>query len=225
MIKELYHFLRYGPAVQKRQKKMGLVEFQKDLVTRMDADGFAALRSNLVKDLEGEILELGAGTGATFQYYGLKANVTAIEPHNEFRAAAAEVAKNVTAEIHVIPGEGEQLPFDDATFDAVSASTVLCSVTSLAKTLEEFKRVLRPGGHVRLLEHVRTEHWLAGPLMDVSNPLWLRINKIGCNWNRQTVEAVKASGFSIRSIEPYKIYSQAAPATFPIRLIKAERSA
>ncbi len=69
-----------------------------------------------------------------------------------------------------MPGEGENLPFEDAAFDAVTASTVLCSVASPAGTLKEFKRILRPGGQVRLLEHVRSKHWLAGPMMDLLNP-------------------------------------------------------
>jgi len=222
MIKEIYYFFRHGPRVQKRQKRMGLLEFQKDLVRREDADGYAELRSSLVGDLKGAVLEIGTGTGATFQYYGPNAKVTAIEPHDEFRAAAVEAAKSAKATIQVVPGEGESLPFEDATFDAVNASHVFCCVTSPLKTLEEFKRVLRPGGQVRLLEHVRSEHWLAGPIMDLLNPLWLRINKIGCNWNRKTVEDVKAAGFIIRSLEQYKIYSKAAPAAFPIRIIKTE---
>ncbi len=181
MIRETYYFFRHGPKVQKRQTEMGLVEFQKDLARRLDADGYAELRSSLVGDLEGAVIEIGTGTGATFQYYGPGAKVTAIEPHGEFRAAAVEAAKDARAEIQVIPGEGENLPFKDATFDAVSASLVLCSVTSTLKTLDELKRVLRPGGQIRLLEHIRSEHWLAGPMMDLLNPIWLRINKIGCN--------------------------------------------
>ena len=225
MIREIHYFLRHGPASQKRQKKMGIVEFQKDLATRVDADGFAELRSSLVGDLEGDILEIGTGTGATFIYYGPRAKVTAIEPHNEFRAEAIRAAQNAKAEIQVIKGKGENLPFEDATFDAVSASLVLCSVASPVETLEEFKRVLRPGGQVRLLEHVRSEHLLAGPVMDLLNPMWLRINKLGCNWNRKTVEDVKKVGYVIRSVEPFKIYSSGAPATFPLRVIKAERSA
>ncbi|MCK5512455.1 MAG: class I SAM-dependent methyltransferase [Thermodesulfovibrionia bacterium] len=225
MIRETYYFFRHGPKVQKRQKEMGLVEFQKDLARRVDTDGYAELRSSLVGDLEGDVLEIGTGTGATFQYYGPHAKVTAVEPHDGFRAAATEAAKNAKAEIQVISGKGENLPFEDTSFDAVSASQVLCSVTSPLKTLEEFKRVLRPDGQLRLLEHVRSEHWLAGPMMDLFNPIWLRINKIGCNWNRKTVEDVQNAGFKIRSIEPYKIYSKDSPAAFPIRIIKAERPA
>ena len=220
MIREVYHFFRYGPGVQKRQKEMGLVEFQKDLVIREEAEGYGELRSSLVGDLEGDILEIGAGTGATFQYYGPKARITAIEPHDEFRAAAEKAAHDAPVEIQVIPGEGENLPFEDASFDVVSASTVLCSVRSPAETLEEFKRVLRPGGQIRLLEHIRSEHLLAGPMMDLLNPLWLRLNEMGCNWNRRTVEEVRAAGFVIRSLEPHKIYSKASAVAFPLRIIK-----
>ncbi len=225
MIREIYHFFRYGPKTQKRRRELGLVEFLKSMAKELDADGYAEFRTRLVGDLEGDILEIGAGTGATFPYYGPQAKVTAIEPNEELRAAAGGVVKGAKAEIRVLPGAGEGLPFGDATFEVVSASLVLCSVASPSKTLEEFKRVLRPGGRVRLMEHVRSEHWLAGPLMDLLNPIWLRVNKIGCNWDRKTVESVQDAGFTIRSIEPYKIYSKAVPAVFPLRIIKAERPA
>ena len=225
MIREIYHFLRYGPNVQKQLKELGLVEFMKKMAKDIDADGFNYMRTSLVGDLEGDILEIGTGTGATFAYYGPKARVTAIEPDDAFRVAAEEAAKDADVDIKVIPGEGERLPFEDESFDSVSASLVLCSVTSPSRTLEEFKRVLRPGGQIRLMEHVRSEHWLAGPLLDLLNPLWLRINKIGCNWDRKTVEYVHGAGFTVLSIEPYKIYSKATPAVFPIRIIKAERPA
>jgi len=75
------------------------------------------------------------------------------------------------------------------------------------------------------MEHVRSQHWLAGPLMDLSNPIWLRINKIGCNLNRETVKSVQDADFKIQSVESHKIFSKAAPAVFPIRIIKAERQA
>ncbi len=152
-----------------------------------------------------------------------KAKVTAMEPDNDLRAAAEEAAKISAAEIRVLPRVGEQLPFEDATFDAVSASQVLCSVTSPSKTLEELKRVLRPGGKIRLMEHFRSEHWLAGRLMSLLNLIWLQINKVGWNWNRKTVEEVQKAGFKIRSVEAYKIYSKVVPATFPGRIIKGER--
>ena len=112
--------------------------------------------------------------------------------------------------------------FDDSSFDTVTASLVLCSVASPSLTLQEFKRVLRPGGRLRLMEHVRSDHWLAGPLMHVSNPIWVRINRMGCSWNRRTVESVREAGFTIRSIAQFKIFSKAVAFTGPGRIIKAD---
>ncbi len=137
MIREIYFFFRHGPKIQKRQRELGPVEFLKKLSRELDTDGLAEYRTRLVGDLEGDILEIGAGTGATFSYYN-------------------------------------------------------------------------PGA-------------LAGPLMDLFNSVWLRVNKVDCNWNRRTVEEVRNAGFLIRSVEPYKIYSPAAPAVFPGRIIKADR--
>ncbi len=225
MIREICHFFRYGPKIQRLKKELGPAKFLKKMSKELDADGFAEFRTSLVGDLDGDILEIGAGAGATFSYYKPEARVTAIEPDDDFRAEAEEAAKSAVAEIRVLPGAGEDLPFEDASFDAVTASLVLCSVTLPSKTLEEFKRVLRPGGQIRLMEHVRSEHRLAGPLMDLFNPVWLRVNKVGCNWNRRTVEEVQNAGFVIRLLEPYKIYSKAAPAVFPGRIIKANRPA
>jgi ubiquinone/menaquinone biosynthesis C-methylase UbiE len=225
MIREMCHFCRHGPRIQKLQKKLGRVEFLKRISMELDADGYAELRTSLVGDLEGDILEIGPGTGAMFPYYSSKARVTAVEPDDDLRAAAEEAAKSAEAQIRVLPGAGEDLPFKDASFDAVSASQVLCSVDSPSRTLGEFKRVLRPGGQVRLLQHVRSDHWLAGPLMNLSNPLWLRVNNVGCNWNRKTVEDVRTAGFTIRSVKPYKFFSKASPASSPGRLIRAERPA
>lgn len=221
MLKESYYFLRYGPAILKQQKQLGLVACVQKMSRQADDDGYAAVRSQLVSDLEGDVLEVGAGTGAAFPYYSAAANVTAIEPNEDFRIAAESAADDAHATIRVISGKCEALPFEDSCFDAICASLVLCSVDSPEKTLDEFMRVLRPGGKIRLLDHVCSEHWLAGPLMNLLNPLWLRINQVGCNWNRHTVATVANSSFEIDSVERYKIYSSATPAVFPIRLIKA----
>ena len=136
--------------------------------------------------------------------------------------AAVEAAQKARAKIEVVPGVGEALPFEDNVFDAITSSEVLCTVTSLDKTLIEFKRVLRPGGQLSLFEHVRSEHFIQGHLMDLLNPIWFRLNKVGCNWNRKIVDNLKTAGFRIRSVEAHKIYSKASPASFPLRIIKAD---
>ena len=223
MIREIVYFLRHGPSVSRKQAVMGRAEFQQWLVDEIDKDGMAEFRSLLVEGLSGDVVEVGAGTGAMFRFYGDNVRVTAIEPDDEFRAAAELAANEAHATIKVVPGVGESLPFEDASVDAVVGSVVLCSVQSVQQTLTEFKRVLKPKGNLRLLEHVRSEHWPAGFLMDLFNPMWLRVNKMGCNWNRRSFEAVRDAGFTIASTTAFKLYSRAAPTAFPYRLIKAVR--
>ncbi len=223
MIEEVAFFLRYGPNVGRKQTSMGKVEFQNWLTTRVDEDGMAAPRAALVEGLHGEVVEIGCGSGAMFQYYSRDVRVTAIEPDDEFRESAEQAAYDTVAKIRVIPGFAESLTMPDDSVDAIVCSTVLCSVDSISKTLAEFKRVLKPGGSLRLFEHVRSEHWMAGPLMSLTNRLWLRINKVGCNWNRHIEEPVRGAGFRLVTVERIKFYSTAAPATFPYLLIKAEK--
>ena len=223
MIREIVYFLRHGPSVSRKQAAMGRAEFQQWLVEEIDKDGMAEFRSLLAEGLSGDVVEVGAGTGAMFRFYGDDVRVTAIEPDDEFRAAAELAANDAHATIRVVAAVGESLPFEDASVDAVVGSVVLCSVQSVQQTLTEFKRVLKPKGNLRLLEHVRSEHWLAGPFMDLFNPMWLRINNIGCHWNRRSFEAVRDAGFTIASTTDFKLYFPAAPTAFPYRLIKAVR--
>ena len=223
MIREIAFFLRHGPGVGRKQSSMEKVEFQNWLAARVDEDGMAASRASLVEGLRGEVVEIGCGSGAMFQYYSSDVRVTAIEPDDEFRVGAEQAAHDVVAEIRVVPGFAESLTMSDNSVDAIVCSTVLCSVNSIAETLAEFKRVLKPGGSLRLLEHVKSDNRIAGPLMNLTNPLWIWINKVGCNWNRSVEEPVLGAGFRIASVERIKFYSTAAPATFPYVLIKAEK--
>ncbi len=224
MIREVVHFMRHGPAVSRRQAAMSRVEFLRWMASELDRDGLAKLRAELVDGLRGDVLEVGTGTGAMFPAYGVDVRVAAIEPDDEFRVAAEEAARAARATIRVLPGTAESLPFDDASLDAIVTSTVLCCVRSAAETLAEFRRVLKPQGQLRLLEHVRSERWPAGFLMDLLNPLWLRVNKMGCHCNRRTVDAVRNAGFDIASAREYSVESPAAPALMPGRLIKASKS-
>jgi ubiquinone/menaquinone biosynthesis C-methylase UbiE len=203
---------------------MGRVEFLRWMARELDRDGLAGLRAELVEGLSGDVLEVGTGTGAMFPAYGADVRVAALEPDDEFRRAAEQAARSARATIRVVSGTAESLPFGDASLDAIVTSTVLCSVRSVPATLAEFRRVLKPEGELRMLEHVRSERWPAGFLMDLLNPLWLRLNKMGCHWNRRTIDAVRSAGFDITSVRDYSIVSPASPALVPGRLIMARKS-
>jgi ubiquinone/menaquinone biosynthesis C-methylase UbiE len=114
------------------------------------------------------------------------------------------------------------LAFEDGSFDAVVLGLVLCSVPSAERVLAEAFRVLRPGGQLRALEHVRSEEAVAGFLMDVTNPLWLRLNGQGCCWNRNSLAHIEPAGFAIDDLLAFKRFDTMMPA-FPMRRVRAHR--
>jgi ubiquinone/menaquinone biosynthesis C-methylase UbiE len=108
------------------------------------------------------------------------------------------------------------LPFDGGRFDAVMVALVLCSVTSAPEVLREIARVVRPGGQVRLIEHVRSEDPVAGRLMDLIDPIWLRLNGQGCHLNRRPEALLCEAGFTLREVRPFQVFTLGLPA-FPMR--------
>jgi ubiquinone/menaquinone biosynthesis C-methylase UbiE len=89
------------------------------------------------------------------------------------------------------------LPFPDRIFDTVVSSLVFCSIPDPKRGLGEVKRVLRPDGRLRMLEHVRAPG-LHGRLQDLFQPFWTRFTG-GCHPNRDTESAVEAAGFRIET--------------------------
>lgn len=222
MLREIVHFIRIAPPLLKLQKEMTQARFFDEISDRVDKEGFDELRRSLIGDLEGRVLEVGGGTGAMFPYYGPTARVEAIEPDRDFLAIAEERARKTEGRVHVAWGDGMALEFDDASFDAVVFGMVLCSVPSMEKVLAEAFRVLRPGGKLRALEHVRSSRKLSGIAMDLFNPMWLRLNKQGCNLNRRPREAITDAGFVVERTSEHQYFYEALPA-FPLQEIKAKR--
>ncbi len=156
-------------------------------------------RAALIRPLAGRILDLGAGTGANFPLYGPAAHVVAVEPDpHMLRRALRRRAAIRGPHIDLCQGVGEALPFRDAVFDAVVATLVLCTVTDPEQTLREARRVLRPGGRLYFLEHVRADG-LLGRAQDVIRPLWSCFGG-GCVVNRRTEDTLRQSGFLLERL-------------------------
>lgn len=223
MIREIAHFVRNGPAIMRMQKEYPRAEFLDAFNAKADAQGYAEIRRELVADLSGRVLEVGCGTGSMFQYYGDAVELDAIEPEEDFLALAVAKAPNALAKVRVAAGDGMNLHFPDGTFDAVVFGLVLCSVPSVERVLAEAFRVLRPGGRLRALEHVRSERRVAGLLLDVANPLWLRLNKQGCNWNRRPLPLIEDAGFRLDDVRAFQTFDTLMPA-FSMRRIRAYKS-
>lgn len=154
-------------------------------------------RKELIAELTGRLLDLGAGTGANFPFFSLTSQVTALEPD----PAMLKIAESRSRDgINLVSGHAEALPFEDHTFDHVVATLVLCTVAQPEHSLQEIKRVLKPGGGLHFLEHVRAPGAL-GKINDLVTPLWSRLAG-GCRLNRSTVEMIARQGFELENVRP-----------------------
>lgn len=228
MLAELVHVLRHAPRTLALKRRLPQDELYATLIARADAAGLGEQRAALVADLRGHVLEIGAGTGAMFAHYRDVDRVTALEPDPMFAAHAREVAaaragaaaNTARPAIEVVEASGDHVPLADASVDAVVVALVLCSVASDAAVCKEIARVVRPGGAVRLIEHVRSPRRVVGALMDAVDPLWLHLNGQGCHLNRDPLPALERAGIVIDHVEPFQIWSAGLPA-FPMRRIAA----
>jgi ubiquinone/menaquinone biosynthesis C-methylase UbiE len=154
--------------------------------------GLGRWRRWLVEGAAGTVLDVGCGTGRNLPLYRSGVRVIGLEPFADTLVRARRRAPGVT----LVQGDAQALPFRDDAFDTVVSGLVFCSVPDPARGLAEVKRVLKPSGALRMLEHVRaTRPWQAR-MQDRWQPLWTRITG-GCRWNRDTESAVTRAGFSI----------------------------
>jgi SAM-dependent methyltransferase len=176
-----------------------------DMQARSMERGFMAeMRRQVLGDLKGDVLEIGAGTGANFEYYPADARVIAIEPDPfMLKKAETKLAALGRTNIALQPVPAERLPFDDASFDTVVSTLVLCTVPDVPRSLAEIRRVLRPGGDLRFVEHVRGAGF-AGRTQDFIKPVWGYFGA-GCNPNRRTDDALRAAGFDVLISDRRKI--------------------
>jgi ubiquinone/menaquinone biosynthesis C-methylase UbiE len=155
-------------------------------------------RAELLGNLSGEVLEVGAGTGSTLGLYPKAVTrLVLAEPDPHMRRKLLE--KRGT--IEVSDAAAEKLPFEDASFDAVVCSLVLCSVPDQRAALAEIARVLRPGGRLVFLEHVAADgkpdrlKW-QGRI----EPVWKHLMG-NCHLTRRTEAAIAAAGLQIERIQ------------------------
>ncbi len=146
-----------------------------------------------------KILEVGVGTGKNFPYYPSRAQVTAVDLTPGMLARATLKARRMNLAVALHMGDVQNLEFADNTFDTIVATCVFCSVPDPVLGLREVQRVLKPGGKVFLMDHVRSENPFLARIMDFINPVVVRM--MGPNINRQTVSNVNQSGLIVEQVE------------------------
>lgn len=161
-------------------------------------------RRRIVEDAQGEVLEVGAGTGFNFPYYRSASRVVAVEPEEAMRRRALERAPKAAVPIEVVPGDGERLAFPDASFDTVVFALVLCTIPHPDRALTEARRVLRPDGEIRFYEHVRSSKDSTSRWQDRLDRPWSAFNR-GCHANRDTLATIKSSGLRLAEVEEFDL--------------------
>jgi len=153
-------------------------------------------RKEILRQAEGNILEVGVGTGSSLRDYPLGEQIVAVDISKEMLRRAEVKLKNHNREIELCRGDVRNLPFKDETFDTIFSSWVFCSVTDPVRGLIEVRRVLKKEGKLLMLEHVKSENKALGYLMDKSNPLAARLG-VG-DINRDTLANLRKAGFKVK---------------------------
>jgi len=161
---------------------------------------YRGLRRDLWAGVQGTtILEVGVGTGRNLPRHPSGARMIAVDLSPRMLRRAAARARQMGNHADLLLADAQRLPFRDGAFDAGVATFVFCSVPNPVAGLQEMNRVIRGGGRVHLLEHVRAANPAVGRLMDLLNPLWVRLT--GANINRDTVSNVARAGVEVESVE------------------------
>ncbi|HZT08405.1 MAG TPA: class I SAM-dependent methyltransferase [Chloroflexota bacterium] len=173
-----------------------------DLLMRPAGAKLDLMRREVVSIASGRVLELGVGTGLNLRFYQPGSHVIAIDPDIAMLDRARSRADASPARVHLLVGAGESLPFRDETFDEAVATLVFCTVPSPARSLAEIRRVLKPGGRMRFMEHVRSSDPRWAHVQDFVTPVWRAMND-GCCPNRDTVTAIERAGFVVEGLQRY----------------------
>ena len=145
----------------------------------------------------GRILEIGIGTGKNIPFHPRDAEVIGVDLSPKMLARAEQRKRKLGANTELVVGDAQALDLPDDSIDAAVATFVFCSVPDAVLGLRELRRVLRPGGRVYLLEHMRATNERIGRLMDLINPLVVRT--LGFNINRRTLENLERAGWEIEA--------------------------
>lgn len=172
-----------------------------DLQSRFESEKLRQLRRAVVIRARGSVLEIGCGTGGNFALYGESTSrIIATDP-NPYMVRRALKARSVASRpIELLRARAEKLPFEDDSFDTVISTWNFCTIPDPEAALGEIRRVLRPDGEFRFLDHVRYGHKFGALWQDLLTPVW-RWCGAGCHPNRDIAGLIGTAGLNIIEFE------------------------
>lgn len=169
-------------------------------MAKVEKAGLGDHRKSVLAEATGRVLEIGAGTGGNLPFYspGME-SLTMTEPEMPMLRRLERKVREEAPEATVLRAPAEDLPFEDDSFDTAVSTLVLCGVDDQPRALRELRRVLRSGGRLLFIEHVRSNEPELARKQDRMNG----INRfmIGCECNRPTLNTIEAGGFDVMKIE------------------------
>lgn len=192
------------------------------LMAASEQAGLAAHRESLLSTAAGRVLEIGGGTGANLPFYGSGlSELVVAEPEDPMAVRLERRLREYRIPARVIRAPAEQLPLDSESFDCAVATLVLCTVREPVRALAETRRVLKPGGRLLFIEHVRSENPGLARWQDRFRRIWSWFG-CGCQCNRRTVEAIRGAGFAISDLRQ-EVLPKALPIVRPLVIGVARR--
>lgn len=167
----------------------------------MSRPGFQRLRSETLQSAQGEVLEIGLGTGLNLPHYSAGVSrLRAVDPVPLLPERVATRLAAVPFPVEIMHLSAERLPYDEGVFDCVVSTWTLCTIPDSLQALREIRRVLKPAGRFLFLEHGRSENARTAAWQDRLNPIQQVIG-CGCNLNRRIDQLIGQAGLDIVQLD------------------------
>ena len=171
------------------------------LLKSTEEAGLREMRRETLDEASGRTIDLGAGTGANIGLYpDSVTELVLAEPDPHMLRKLRSKAKEAGVDAEIVEAGAERLPFEDSSFDTAVFTLVLCTVPDPAAALAEAARILKPGGRLLFVEHVRSEDSGLARWQDRLERPWHFFGD-GCHCNRDTVATIAAAPFTVESVE------------------------
>ena len=167
----------------------------------MSASELRPYRERIIPEAEGRVLEVGVGSGLNLPLYSRRvSHVTALDPSPQLLEFARRRAETAPPVVQLVRGNAEDLPLESDSIDCITMTWTLCSIGDVNRALEEFQRVLKPGGTVLFVEHGRAPDATVRRWQDRLTPLWRRCAG-NCHLNRPTADLFERGGFTFERLK------------------------